>query len=107
MEFNQLLLVAFLVESIIQTIKPIYDKEKGWNKDAFIALIAGIGICFLLEVDLFKMANLPLYVKDPVINHYIGIVFTGLIASRGSNLAHDALKFVQNASSPYTGDALG
>ena len=107
MDFNQILLVAFLVESIIQTIKPIYDKEKGWNKDAFIALIAGVSICFLLEVDLFKMANLPLYLGDPVINHYIGIGLTGLIASRGSNLAHDALKFVQNASSPTIGDALG
>jgi len=107
MEFNQLLLVAFLVESIIQTIKPIYDKEKGWNKDVFIALIAGVGLCFLLEVDLFKMANLPLYKNDPVINHYVGIVLTGFIASRGSNLAHDALKFIQNASNPTIGEALG
>jgi len=106
MEINQLLLVAFLVESLIQTIKPLYDRSKGWNKDAFIALVAGIGICYLLNVDLFKMAELTL-VGDVVVNHYVGIVLTGIIASRGSNLAHDALKFVQNASLPSSGSAVG
>jgi len=106
MDINQLLLVAFLVESLIQTIKPIYDRSKGWNKDAFIALVAGVGICYLLKVDLFVMADLPL-VGDAVINHYVGIVLTGIIASRGSNLAHDALKFVQNASLPSGGIAVG
>lgn len=106
MDINQLLLVAFLVESLIQTIKPLYDRSKGWNKDAFIALIAGVGICYLLNVDLFKMAELTL-VGDAVINHYVGVVLTGIIASRGSNLAHDALKFVQNASAPRVGNAVG
>lgn len=107
MDFNQVLLVAFLVESLIQTIKPIYDKEKGWNKDALIALIVGVGLCLLVNVNLFKIANLTLYPRDELVNNYIGIVLTGLIASRGSNLAHDAFKFVQNASVPSTESAVG
>jgi hypothetical protein len=107
MDFNQLLLVAFLVESLIQTIKPIYDKEKGWNKDALIALIVGVGICALVKVNLFETVNLPISIGDKVVSNYIGIVLTGIIASRGSNLAHDVLKFVQNASSPSTGSAVG
>ena len=106
MDINKLLLVAFLVESLIQTIKPLYDRSKGWNKDAFIALVAGISICYLLNVDLFKMAELTL-VSDAMINHYVGIVLTGIIASRGSNLAHDALKFVQNASVTNLESAVG
>lgn len=107
MGFDQLLLVAFLVESIIQTIKPIYDRQKGWNKDALIALVGGIGICFLMNADLFEIADLSFNFGDPVVSHYVGIVLTGLIASRGSNLAHDALKFVQNSSKPTGGVAVG
>ena len=105
MDFNQLLLVAFLVESLIQTIKPIYDRDKGWNKDALIALVAGICICFLLNVDLFAVADLDFGIDNAVVSHYVGLVLTGIIASRGSNLAHDALKFVQNASSSGGGIA--
>ena len=107
MDFNQILLVAFLVEALIQTIKPVYDREKGWNKDALIALVVGIGICFLMNVDLFEIADLSFSIPDPVVNHYVGIVLTGIIASRGSNLAHDALKFVQNVSKPGGGLAVG
>lgn len=107
MDFNQIILVAFLVESLIQTIKPIYDREKGWNKDALLALVVGIGFCFLMNVDLFALADLSFSFGDPVISHYVGTVLTGIIASRGSNLAHDALKFVQNASKPSAGNAVG
>ncbi|HBG74420.1 MAG: hypothetical protein A2X25_13965 [Chloroflexi bacterium GWB2_49_20] len=107
MDFNQLLLVAFLAESLIQTLKPLYDKEKGWNKDSLIAVIVGVGLCFIVNVNLFKIANLTLYSGDEVVNQYIGIVLTGLIASRGSNLAHDLLKFVSNASLPSIESAVG
>jgi hypothetical protein len=107
MDFNQLLLVAFLVESLIQTIKPVYDREKGWNKDALVALVMGIGICFLMRVDLFEIVGLSFNIGDAVVTHYVGTVLTGIIASRGSNLAHDALKFVQNASKPSGGVAVG
>jgi hypothetical protein len=61
----------------------------------------------MVNVNLFKIVNLTLYVGDEVVNHYIGLVLTGLIASRGSNLAHDLLKFVQNASAPSIESAVG
>lgn len=107
MDFNQILLVAFLVESLIQTIKPVYDRQKGWNKDAVVALVMGIGICYLMNVDLFAIADLSFGIPDAAVSHYVGIVLTGIIASRGSNLAHDALKFVQNVSKPSSGIAVG
>ena len=92
MEFNQLLLVAFLVESLIQTIKPLYDRTKGWNLDALIALIIGIGFCVLVNVNLFSIVDIDLGFSNPAVNHSLGVVLTGMVASRGSNLAHDLLK---------------
>ena len=107
MEFDQLLLVAFLVESLIQTIKPLYDRTKGWKVDALFALIVGISFCFLVNVNLFSIVDIDLDFGDPVINQTVGLVLTGIIASRGSNLAHDLLKFVQKSSAPSLDQAVG
>jgi hypothetical protein len=107
MDFNQLILVAFLVESLIQTIKPIYDREKGWNKDGMIALFVGVVFCVLVKVNLFEIVNINLNIIDPVVTSYVGMVLTGVIASRGSNLAHDLLKVVSNSSSSSSGSAVG
>lgn len=107
MDINELLLIAFLVESFIQTIKPIYDREKGWNKDSMISLIIGISLCLLVKVNLFTFLNLPVLIGDPVLSEYIGIVLTGIIASRGANLAHDLLKFVQTSASSNAVTAVG
>ena len=90
MNFTHLALVAFLVEALIQTIKPIYDKQKGGlNIDKLVSIIVGILVCVAARVDLF--AELGLVVEVP----YLGFVLTGVIASRGSNFVHDIFKFVQ------------
>ena len=107
MELSQLLLVAFLVESLIQTIKPLYDHSNGWNLDALIALVVGIGFCYIINVDLFSIVNINLDFGDPVINHAVGVVLTGVVASRGSNFAHDLLKYVQKSSTPSLDTAVG
>ncbi len=97
MDFTQLALVAFLVEAIIQTIKPVYDPEKGWNRDALLALAGGIVLCVLTGVDLFKQLGLPIPIP------YVGPMLTGIIASRGSNVVHDIFKFVEQSTRPDGG----
>ncbi len=92
MDFPQLALVAFLIESLIQTFKPLYDKDKGWNKDALLALFVGIVLCVATKVDLFVAVGLPISVP------YVGATLTGVLASRGSNFVHDILKFVEGKS---------
>ena len=89
LDLTHLALIAFLVEAILQTIKPIYDKEKGWNQDKIISIVVGILICLVTGVDLF--AELGFVVSVP----YLGSIMTGIIASRGSNFVHDIFKFVQ------------
>src|SRR5512143_3072787 len=89
-QLTQLALVAFLVEALLQTIKPIYDKEKGWDRNVILALVVGIIVCVLTNTDLFKSVGLQISVP------YAGAVLTGLLASRGSNFVHDIFKFMQN-----------
>jgi hypothetical protein len=87
---GQLAIVAFFVEALIQTLKPLYDKKTGWNKNGLFSLVIGITISVLTSVDLFKQVGLTI----PFPN--VGSVLTGIIASRGSNVFHDVFKVVQN-----------
>ncbi|GAB4490893.1 MAG: hypothetical protein OHK0031_14160 [Anaerolineales bacterium] len=101
LNLQQLAIVAFLVEAIIQTIKPVYDKEKGWNKSALFSLAVGILVCLFTGVDLFKELGFSGQIP------YLGSVLTGIIASRGSNFVHDIFKYVndkaQNDGAPSVG----
>lgn len=101
LDFTHLILVAFLVESLIQTLKPIYDKETGWNMDKIISVFVGILVCLVTNVDLFT--ELGFMVSIP----YLGSVLTGVIASRGSNFVHDILKFVQGKAERQTSEFEG
>jgi hypothetical protein len=101
LDFTHLALVAFLVEALIQALKPIYDKENGWNRDKVISIVVGILVCVVTNVDLF--AELGFVVAVP----YLGSVLTGVIASRGSNFVHDILKFVQGKAQAETTEPAG
>ena len=92
LNLTQLVLVAFFVESLIQTIKPIYDKEKGWNFDAILALIVGIIVCLLTDTDIFKLVGLAINIP------LVGTILTGIMASRGSNVVHDIFKWLRETS---------
>lgn len=88
LNLQQLALIAFLVEALIQTVKPIYDKQKGWNKSALFSLAVGILICLFTGVDLFQALGIPENIP------FVGQVLTGILASRGSNFVHDIFKYV-------------
>lgn len=101
LDFTHLALVAFLVEALLQTIKPIYDKETGWNMDKIVSIIVGIVVCLVTNVDLF--AELGFVVSVP----FLGSILTGVIASRGSNFVHDIFKFVQGKAEKQKQDFEG
>jgi hypothetical protein len=89
MIFWQVLLTALLVEALITTLKPIYDKKKGWQIDRLFSLLLGAGLCILIGVDLFALVGLSLKVP------YVGSILTGILISRGSNSTHDLIKVVE------------
>lgn len=100
MNLSQIVIAAFLTETLLQTVKPLYDKEKGWHSDQIFAIIIGILVCLGAGVDLFSLAEIPLRVP------YLGEILTGIIASRGSNVMHDIIKYLQglsNSGSPLNG----
>ena len=66
-------------------------------------MLVSILICVLVKIDLFATVGLPIEIGDTFIGTYIGAVLTRVIASRGSNLAHDLLKFVEKKAGTSAG----
>lgn len=85
----QLVVTALLIESIIDSVKPIYDKTKGWQIDRVLTLLLGMLVCVLVKVDIFELVGIPMVVP------YVGAILTGIVASRGANFAHDLIKGLQ------------
>lgn len=86
--FMIVLVSALLVESIINIIKNIQEKETSWKY--WLSLLLGIGLSVLVaynwDIDLFKMVGYP-EARIP----YVGAILTGLIISRGSNVVSDLI----------------
>ena len=86
MNISGIIAVAVLIEGLVQYGKTIVDMvENGEKKTAItqcITIIVGILLMFAFDKDLFAVIGMP-------VNHYIGIVLTGIIASRGSNYVSD------------------
>ena len=86
MNISGIIAVAILIEGLVEYGKTIGDMvENGEKKTAItqcVTIIVGILLMFAFDKDLFAVIGMP-------VNHYIGIVLTGIIASRGSNYVSD------------------
>lgn len=86
MNISGIIAVAILIEGLVEYGKTIGDMvENGEKKTAItqcITIIVGILLMFAFDKDLFAVIGMP-------VNHYIGIMLTGIIASRGSNYVSD------------------
>ena len=97
------ILLAILVESVVQTFKFLYDPEKRFygvvdgklkiDVERLVGIIpnlmglgVGILVSFVARADLFTIVEIPLDAPE------VGYVLTGIILSRGSNLAHELYK---------------
>lgn len=89
MSIETLFVLGFLVEAFVEYGKLIFvERSINWKQVA--AMIAGIGLALLLNIDVFAMIGLSLTVP------YAGVVLTGVLASRGSNWLADFIKGIQN-----------
>jgi len=90
MTIGKILVFVTLIEAMIQALKLAYDSQNHKaNLDIVVSLVVGILACFLFRVDLFEMVGFDSMFSP------LGSIFTGIIASRGSNIFHDLLKLVQ------------
>ena len=87
---EQILLLAFLVESLTNGIKLIYDPTKRKiNVDIIIALVVSIALFILAKVDLFALVGVPLSVP------YAGYVLSGILGARGAQALSDIFKYIK------------
>lgn len=78
----QLLLLAALAESVWETLKMVWEKDK-INVDRLGSILITVVIALGTKIDFFKMVGLPLLIP------FAGSILTGIIASRGANFLHD------------------
>ncbi|WP_145052474.1 hypothetical protein [Paenibacillus xylanexedens] len=74
-------LVAFLTEAVTEVLKqviPIKDRMT-----YVVALVVGVGLAFVFQVDLFSLSG---------VGHYVSIALFGVLASRGANYINGFLK---------------
>ena len=94
MQLTQILILAALVEAIVQTLKPIWEPDERKNPVFYINLAVGFlaagGVNWLADLDLFASLGVPL-VKAP----WVGVILTGILLSRGANFAHDLIQLAQ------------
>lgn len=96
--FTQILVIAILIESVLEAVKPIWDKSKRVNvAEFYVALGLGVLIAVLGGFDIFEAAGVPLIFLS-FLGSWAGIFFTGLILGRGSTVVHGLIKAIQTAS---------
>ena len=90
-----ILALAVTVEGLVQYAKCIIDmivkKEYKTNITQLAALVVSIVLCLLAGADIYATFGITF------IGGWVGMVLTGVLASRGANYAADAIKRLQNA----------
>jgi len=80
--------VAILIEGLVEYGKTITDTfndgEKRTALIQVITIVIGVGLAFAFDADMFVPLGLT-------VNHYIGMVLTGIVMSRGSNYVSDLI----------------
>ncbi len=90
MDSLSLIGLAMICESIWETIKmAVPYKLPDWG-DRIGVMAIGILLSIASGLDLMRMIGMPLRVPG------LGMIFTGLLISRGSNFMHDILAAVNN-----------
>lgn len=91
MEIFTVLILAMIGEAIWETLKLTWQHGK-FNIDRVGALLVGILVAVSTNVDIMKIVGIKTTIS------YIGVVFTGILISRGANFIHDLLQTINNLS---------
>lgn len=88
MNIAVIIAVAILIEGLVEYGKTIADTfndgEKRTALIQVITIVIGVGLAFAFDADMFVPLGLT-------VNHYIGMVLTGIVMSRGSNYVSDLI----------------
>lgn len=90
--------VALLVESVWQALKPLWPRflhnlqDRGAPVDGVGALIVSLILCFAYQVDLLALIGLKITVWW--LAPWLGIVLTAILMYRGSIPLHDVIESI-------------
>ena len=87
MEITTLIIIAILVEAIVENIKTTY--EDGINGTRIIALILAIVICILTQTGIFLLLGIDFTL--PIVDY----ILTGIVVSRGANFVNDIISKIR------------
>ena len=91
MDILTIVILALAAEAIWETAKMVWQDGKV-SVDRIGAIAISILIAIAADVDIFVLIGIPLSIP------YLGIVLTGLLASRGANFIHDFYEKVRPAN---------
>ena len=80
--------LGVLVEFVVEIIKSVIDNGKV-NKNVVLSLAVGILIAFTTQIDTLELLDIPAYIP------YVGVVISGILVSRGSNIVHSLMEKLQ------------
>jgi hypothetical protein len=89
MDFMSFIVIAMIGEAVWETGKMIWQDGK-LNFDRIGAMI--VGLILSLGTGLDFMATVGISMRVP----YLGMIFTGILISRGANFMHDILSSINN-----------
>jgi hypothetical protein len=85
-------IVGLLVEAVVETVKPFWDKEQRKNlPDRIAGLAVGVGVAAVGGFDLFEAFGVPLDFI-PAAAPWPGVILTGIMLSRGANFVHSLIQ---------------
>lgn len=88
MNIAVIIAVAILIEGLVEYGKNIADMFYGGDKKTaitqIVTIVVGIGLAYAFSADMFIPLGLT-------VNHYVGMVLTGIVMSRGSNYVSDLI----------------
>lgn len=89
----KIIVLSIICESVWQTLKLTWQKDKYLTMDNAGAIIVGLVIAFTTNLDILSIVGIESEIP------YIGVVLTGILLSRGSNFIHDLLIKIQSTTS--------
>lgn len=88
MNIAVIIAVAILIEGLVEYGKNIADMFYGGDRKTaitqMVTIVIGIALAFAFGANMFVPLGLT-------VNHYVGMVLTGIVMSRGSNYVSDLI----------------
>lgn len=85
---TSIVVMAFLIESVWQTLKMIWEKGFDWKRAAIIGL--SIVVCIAYGLDITALIEVTAEIP------FVGMVLTGILVSRGANFVNDLFTKMYN-----------